>query len=80
MVKCSNWYLGDFNLISNWFQIDLVQVIIIDYLWGIHLVQEKKMLTKREQCILKDAFCLVLLEEKLFNSAMRILSSIKNVS
>ena len=38
-----------------------------------------KMLTKREQCIL-DAFCLVLLEEKLFNSAMRILSSIKNVS
>ena len=35
------------------------------------------MLTKREQCILKDAFCLVLLEEKLFNSAMRILSSIK---
>ena len=72
----SRWFQFDIKLISNWSSSS-------DYNWLLMRCSFSagiKMLTKREQCILKDAFCLVLLEEKLFNSAMRILSSIKNVS
>lgn len=72
----SRWFQFDIKLISNWSSSSDYNWLLMRYSFG----AGKKMLTKREQCILKDAFCLVLLEEKLFNSAMRILSSIKNVS
>lgn len=71
----SRWFQFDIKLISNWSSSSDYNWLRMRYSFGVAI----KMLTKREQCIL-DPFCLVLLEEKLFNSAMRILSSIKNVS